>query len=432
MQDRGPLQAWLNLPLGVIDGGEGALERRQFPPGETKWNAGRRTAEYAVQTPDLCKESGLSKRSPRACRPGPSRPRQAAARCKKLPVCSLCHAGAGDGWLRLRWVVRLSVPFWDRRGWWSLPVPDWQATTSRQARRAARFVAERWPRRMAAWQHRTMAASLVALDHSYLSSVFPANAPRRYCCDTAKMLTVMSPQGRQCPYNDSSVYGEARPASRRGGSGSAWSSSCHEAGETSRNKLVSVFCSHSFRDERCFWLMHARFRESTLAAFSPLLLRPRITAQAVSFSTVWCLSSPLWPRQLITPSFKAGWPNMTIFCGCSTNINTSLPVRPPHCPLFHHKLGHATFKYIVEAPQIFISNTSKLLSAIPSNRTTRTTPTAYSQPKRLSSLWQPRYPPVRSGPTQLQSTTAFMMSTANLPPCPGPPPTRPLPPVPTK
>ena len=43
----------------------------------------------------------------------PTRPKQAqqtAARCTKLPVCSLCHAGTGDGWLRLRWMVRLSVP----------------------------------------------------------------------------------------------------------------------------------------------------------------------------------------------------------------------------------------------------------------------------------------------------------------------------------
>ena len=64
------------------------------------------------------------------------------------------------------------------------------------------------------------------------------------CYDTAKGLTVMSPQGRQCPHNDSSVYGEARPASHRGSSGLAWSSSCHEAGETSQNELVSVFCSH--------------------------------------------------------------------------------------------------------------------------------------------------------------------------------------------
>ena len=58
---------------------------------------------------------------------------------------------------------------------------------------------------------------------------------------------------------------------------------------------------------------------------------------------------------------------MTIFCSRSTNINTSLPVRPPHCSLFHHKLGQATFKYTAEAPQIFISNTFELVSAIPSN-----------------------------------------------------------------
>jgi hypothetical protein len=79
------------------------MERRE-KNGRTR----RANARFEL---DLCKESGLSKRSPRACRPGSSRPKQAAARCKKLPVWSPCHAGAGDGWLWLRWMVRLSVPF---------------------------------------------------------------------------------------------------------------------------------------------------------------------------------------------------------------------------------------------------------------------------------------------------------------------------------
>lgn len=154
-------------------------------------------------------------------------------------------------------------------------------------------------------------------------------------------------------------------------------------------------------------------RPSFISPFPSLPIMPQHTARTMPCSA-----------RLITPSSKVrrSLTDFLLVANPCTNINTRAPgARSPsfHPPQYQHTSHSHTYTRIYTSHSAYSS-----FPLLPHTSIHRQLPPQIL----LASLRQAFFP----SHTMAIICDQVNMSTQNLPPCPGPPPTRPLPPVPSK